>query len=74
MKPRTEVEIESEYIKLDQLLKFAGEVMSGAEAKQRILNGEIRVNGEVCTQRGKKLRESDEVDTEENSYLIRLRG
>lgn len=54
-----EIEINSEYIKLQDLLKYAGLVMTGGEAKERIQSGEITVNGEVCTQRGKKLRAGD---------------
>ena len=51
--------IREEYIKLDSLLKFANIVESGGFAKQLILDGEVEVNGEVCTQRGKKIREGD---------------
>jgi len=55
------VKIETEYIKLDQLLKFAGICMSGSEAKELILEEVVSVNGEVCTMRGKKLYPGDEV-------------
>ena len=51
--------IREEYIKLDSLLKFANLVESGGFAKQLILDGEVEVNGEVCYQRGKKIREGD---------------
>lgn len=57
----TEIEIYSEYIKLDAFLKFCGAVGTGGEAKLRIAGGEVKVNGEVCTQRGKKLRDGDRV-------------
>lgn len=57
----TEIEIYSEYIKLDAFLKFCGAVGTGGEAKLRIAAGEVKVNGEVCTQRGKKLRDGDRV-------------
>ena len=50
-----EIRIVGEYIKLDALLKFANLVSSGGEAKIRIANGEVFVNGEPCTMRGKKL-------------------
>ena len=50
------IPITTEYIKLDALLKFAGLAATGGEAKQAIEAGEILVNGEVCTMRGKKLR------------------
>ena len=51
----TEIKIETEFIKLDALLKFANLVSSGGEAKIRIAEGEVLVNGEICTMRGKKL-------------------
>ena len=53
------VKITTEFIKLDQLLKFAGAVSIGAEAKEIILSGQVLVNGEVCTMRGKKIRTGD---------------
>lgn len=56
-----EIKIETEFIKLDALLKFANLVMSGGEAKIRIAEGEVLVNGEPCTMRGKKLRPGDTV-------------
>ena len=49
---KTEVKITTEFIKLDQLLKFAGIAYSGAEAKDMVINGYASVNGEVCTMRG----------------------
>ena len=55
------VEIQSEFIKLDALLKFANLVCSGGEAKIRIAEGDVFVNGEPCTMRGKKLRPGDTV-------------
>lgn len=59
---RTEkVKITTEYIKLDQLLKFSGTAQSGAEAKDMILSGMAEVNGEVCEMRGKKIRGGDTV-------------
>lgn len=53
--------ITTEFIKLQDLLKFAGLVETGGEAKERVQAGEVRVNGEVCLQRGKKLRPGDTV-------------
>lgn len=58
----TTVTITTEFIKLDALLKFAGISETGGEAKQAIQDGEVRVNGEVCTMRGKKLRPGDKVE------------
>ncbi|GAB6085952.1 RNA-binding S4 domain-containing protein [Alkaliphilus crotonatoxidans] len=56
-----QVKIEEEFIKLDQLLKFSDVVGSGGEAKLRILNGEVKVNGITISQRGKKIRPGDVV-------------
>ena len=53
------IQINTEFIKLDALLKFANVVMTGGEAKQVIQEGEVLVNGEVCTMRGKKMRPGD---------------
>ena len=56
-----EVKISTEFIKLEALLKFEGLVETGGEAKERIQDGEVSVNGEVCTMRGKKIRPGDQV-------------
>ena len=53
------VQITTEYIKLQDLLKFAGVMDTGGMAKEVIQAGEVKVNGEVCTMRGKKLRPGD---------------
>jgi len=53
------LEISTEYIKLQDVLKFANLVGSGGEAKVLIQEGQVTVNGEVCTMRGKKLRPGD---------------
>ena len=66
----TEIKIETEFIKLDALLKFANLVASGGEAKIRIAEGEVQVNGENCTQRGKKLRPGDTVALDGETVLI----
>lgn len=55
------ITIETEYIKLDSLLKFAAVVGTGGEAKYVISEGMVSVNGKVCTMRGKKLRPGDKV-------------
>lgn len=59
-----DVNITTEYIKLDQLLKFAGAVAIGSDAKQLILDGKVSVNGQPCLIRGKKLRTGDVVTVE----------
>ena len=56
------VEITTEYIKLQDLLKLADAVATGGEAKIRVQEGEVLVNGAVCTQRGRKIRPNDTVD------------
>ncbi|QSX07583.1 RNA-binding S4 domain-containing protein [Alkalibacter rhizosphaerae] len=56
------VAIETEYIKLDQFLKFAGVADSGSYAKMMIQQEDVLVNGQVCLQRGKKLRPGDRVE------------
>ncbi len=59
-----EIKITTEYIKLDQLLKFSGIADSGSMAKDMIADEIISVNGEICTMRGKKLRSGDIVSAE----------
>ena len=54
--------ITTEFIKLQDLLKFANLVSTGGEAKIIIQEGEVKVNGEVCTMRGKKIRPGDVVE------------
>lgn len=56
------IEITTEFIKLDSLLKFAGLALTGGEAKELVLGGGVLVNKEVCTMRGKKLRPGDRVE------------
>lgn len=55
------IAINTEFIKLDSLLKFAAAVGTGGEAKYVIAEGMVEVNGEVCTMRGKKIRTGDTV-------------
>ena len=66
----TEIKIKTEFIKLDALLKFANLVSSGGEAKLRIAEGEVLVNGEVCTMRGKKCRAGDTVELDGQTVQI----
>lgn len=56
------VTITTEYIKLQDLLKLADAVSTGGVAKIRVQEGEVLVNGETCTQRGRKIRPGDKVD------------
>ena len=64
------VAITTEFIKLQDAMKFANIVYSGGEAKQLILDGAVEVNGEVCTMRGKKLRPGDKFSFNGDTYLI----
>ena len=64
------VAITTEFIKLQDAMKFANIVYSGGEAKALIQEGEVLVNGEVCTMRGKKLREGDSFTFDGTTYKI----
>ena len=55
------IKIDTEFIKLDSLLKLSGVVPTGGAAKIFIQDGEVKLNGEVCTMRGKKIRKGDKV-------------
>lgn len=59
-----QIKIDSEFIKLDQLMKLADMVGSGGHAKSMIQDGEVKVNGRVEYQRGKKIRSNDIVEVE----------
>lgn len=65
-----EIKIDTEFIKLDQFLKFAGLVNTGGEAKNIIMEGRVMVNGEVERARGKKLRVDDIVELGGRKYKI----
>ena len=62
--------INTEFIKLDSLLKFAALVGTGGEAKVIISEGMVKVNGEVCTMRGKKIYPGDRVDFDRFSLEV----
>ena len=64
------IKITTEFIKLQDLLKFANLVCTGGEAKIIIQEGEVKVNGEVCTQRGKKIRPGDDVMLDGRHYTV----
>ena len=64
------ITITTEYIKLQDLLKFANLVATGGEAKERIQAGEVTVNGEVCTMRGKKMRPGDRCSIDNELELV----
>ena len=69
MKEKT-VQITTEFIKLEGLLKFAGAVGTGGEGKVLIQEGGVSVNGEVCTMRGKKIRPGDQVTLGELRLIV----
>ena len=65
-----EIKIHTEYIKLQDLLKFAGAVETGGDAKLIIQEGRVAVNGEPCTMRGKKLRPGDRAVIDSETELV----
>ena len=64
------IRINTDFIKLDALLKFAGLCETGGEAKQVIADGMVAVNGETCTMRGKKCRAGDTVELEGQTVQV----
>ncbi len=64
------IKIDTDYIKLDQFLKYAAIVQTGGHAKILIKNGQIKVNNEIILQRGKKLRKGDIVEVIEGDVFI----
>ena len=67
-----QITINEEFIRLDSLMKYAGLCNSGGRAKYLIQNGEVSLNGEVCTMRGKKIRPGDRV--EYNGRTVEVTG
>jgi len=69
-----EIKITSEFIKLDQLLKYANLVENGADAKFLVQNGFVSVDGEVETRRGRKLRGGEvvEIDYEGQNFSVKV--
>ena len=66
----TTISITTEYIRLQDLLKLAGAAGTGGEAKVAVQAGEVRLNGEICTMRGKKLRGGDVVSFRGEEYAV----
>lgn len=64
------ITIQTEFIKLQDLLKLSGLVYTGGEAKVMVQEGLVTVNGEVCTQRGKKIRPEDIVEFEGKKLTV----
>ena len=64
------VEITTDFIKLDSFLKFASVTQTGGEAKLMIEDGAVKINGEICTQRGKKLHVGDYVNVDGTLFVV----
>jgi ribosome-associated protein len=64
------IPIDTEFIRLDAMLKLGGAFETGGQAKVAIQGGEVTVNGEVCTQRGKKMRAGDQAVFEDTTYEV----
>ncbi len=64
------IAIKEDFIRLDSAMKLASLVATGGHAKIVIQNGEVKVNGEVCTMRGKKLYKGDKVEFEASGFEI----
>lgn len=71
MKEKNFIEITTEFIKLDQLLKFAGIAETGGHAKEIIAASEVILNGEVCTMRGKKIKDGDIIELDDICLVIK---
>ncbi len=69
-KRRVSKKIDTDFIRLDSFLKMCDAVQTGGHAKMVIQDGEVRVNGEVCTARGKKLRSGDSAEFENVIYTV----
>ena len=66
-----EITISDEFIRLGQALKLAGIAQTGIEAKIMVTSGEVKVNGETETRRGRKLRDGDRVEAKGGSFTVR---
>ncbi|MBO5409672.1 MAG: RNA-binding S4 domain-containing protein [Clostridia bacterium] len=69
-KRKVSKKIDTDFIRLDSFLKMCDAVQTGGHAKMVIQDGEVRVNGEVCTARGKKLRTGDSAEFENVIYTV----
>ena len=64
------ISVREDFIRLDSAMKLAGLVSTGGHAKTVIQNGEVKVNGEVCLLRGKKLKSGDKAEFDGNGFII----
>ena len=69
-KEHKQINIDSDFIRLDSLLKLCNAVMTGGHAKIVIQESEVKVNGEICTVRGKKIRAGDTVEFDRVVYEV----
>lgn len=69
-----ELTIKEDFIRLDSALKLSGLAYTGGMAKMAVQNGEVKVNGEVCLMRGKKLYEGDTAEFEGKGFVIKNAG
>ncbi len=69
-KKQVSKKIDTDFIRLDAFLKMCDAVQTGGHAKIVIQEGEVRVNGEICTQRGRKLRSGDNAEFERVIYIV----
>ncbi len=67
-----QISINTEYIKLDQLIKYAGITGCGSQAKALIVDQYVKVNDEICTQRGRKIRAGDIVEITYQALKIKI--
>lgn len=65
------VEINTEFIRLDAFLKLCDLVQSGGHAKAVIQGGEVKLNGEICVLRGKKLHNGDRIEFNKKHYEVK---
>lgn len=68
------ITIQEEFIRLDSLMKYTGLCNSGGRAKYLIQGGEVKLNGEVCTMRGKKIRPGDRVEYNGRTVEVTIDG
>ena len=66
----TKISIKEDFICLDSAMKLADMVVTGGHAKVVIQGGEVKVNGEICLMRGKKLHKGDKVEFEDQGFEI----
>ena len=66
--------INEEFIRLDNLMKFSGLCNTGGRAKYLIQNGEVKLNGEICMMRGKKIRPGDKVEYQNRTVEVAVEG